>query len=248
MHYTAGEYQVRNSFWGGKVITDGRTTTFKNNGCFFHGFIKCHHENDWNHPVGMKQKMDGLMKAGFTIRFRWESEVGCYERRQMGSSWSQPGPNCPGPYPQRCFLAAGQCHLSVLQSRPWWKDTVTTYFRMVTIKVCLHGLFALEPLTSMNGKLLFSLSETCQACCWWMELPCSCLVHPGTEQDSGAGLQLWNLWGLAFWVERQQPFLGLHKDMPLPEAGSFRLPSLVCRCRWNPATYATDYRQKHAVL
>lgn len=187
MHYTAGEYQVRNSFWGGKVITDGRTTTFKNNGCFFHGFIKCHHENDWNHPVGMKQKMDGLMKAGFTIRFRWESEVGCYERRQMGSSWSQPGPNCPGPYPQRCFLAAGQCHLSVLQSRPWWKDTVTTYFRMVTIKVCLHGLFG----------ALWSLSRA------WMEnyyFPCLKPARPAADE--------WNSLAVAWYTLELSKTLG----------------------------------------
>lgn len=81
MHYTAVGYQARNCFWGGKVISNGRTTTFKYNGCFFHGFIECHHENDWNHPVGttfgcsrytMKWKMDGLTKAGFTIRSRWE--------------------------------------------------------------------------------------------------------------------------------------------------------------------------------
>lgn len=150
--------------------------------------------------------------------------------------------------PEICFLAAGQCHLSVLQSSPWWKDTLTTYFRLVKIKVYLHGLFSLVFLMSINGKLLFSLSETCQACWWWIEVPCSCLVYPGTEQGSGEGLQLWNLWGLALWIERQQPFLGLHKDMPLPEAGSFRLPSLVCRCRQNPATYAEDYRQKDAVL
>lgn len=34
---------------------------------------------------------------------------------------------------------------------------------MVTIKVCLHGHFAPVVLMSINGTLLFSLSETCQA-------------------------------------------------------------------------------------
>lgn len=34
MHYIAVEYQVRNCFWSGKVIINGRTTTFKSNGCF----------------------------------------------------------------------------------------------------------------------------------------------------------------------------------------------------------------------
>lgn len=44
--------------------------------CFFHGSIKCCHDNDWNHLAGgsfayayytTQQKMDHLKKAGFNI-------------------------------------------------------------------------------------------------------------------------------------------------------------------------------------
>lgn len=70
----------------------GGLSTFKHNGCFFH--IKCHHENGWNHPVGVtfgcscytvKQKMDGLTKAGLTIRFRWEHKWAAKKRNRWGA-------------------------------------------------------------------------------------------------------------------------------------------------------------------
>lgn len=94
MHYTAVEYQVRNCFWAGKVIIDGRTTPFKYNGCFFHGFIEYCHENNGNHPVGMpfgcscytmKQNTGGLTKARFTIRSRWEHKWAAMKRNRWGA-------------------------------------------------------------------------------------------------------------------------------------------------------------------
>lgn len=71
------KYQIWSYILDDHAVMDKVPTDFLFNGCFFHGWIKCYHENYWKPLAGVifgymyyttQQKMDHLKRAGFNVR------------------------------------------------------------------------------------------------------------------------------------------------------------------------------------